>query len=80
MDSEMRMDPSPHFSPSVYCGGGFGHVYDVALPWAPRHTVKYACGAFRRAPCIHARLRRLATKYGEKSGLAVICCFRGAAT
>jgi len=60
---------SPLFSPSVYCGGGYGHVYGVALPWAPRHTVKYACGALRRAPCIHARLRRLETKYGEKSGL-----------
>ncbi len=34
-----------------------------------RRTVEYACGALGRAPCIHARLRRLATKPGEKSGL-----------
>jgi len=61
---------SPHFSPSIYCGGGSGRVYSVAPPWAPRHTVKYACGALRRAPCIHTRLHRLATKYGEKCGLA----------
>ena len=26
----------------------------------------------RRAPCIHARLRRLATKPGEKCGLATV--------
>ena len=32
---------------------------------------KYACGALGRAPCIHARLRRLATKSGEKCGLEV---------
>jgi hypothetical protein len=62
---------NPHFSPSFCCGGGSGHVYCVALPRAPRHTVKYACGALRRAPCIHARLRRLATKDGEKCGLIV---------
>jgi len=60
---------NPHFSPSFCCGGGFGHVYCVALPRAPRHTVKYACGALRRVPCIHARLHRLATKHGEKCGL-----------
>jgi len=63
---------SPHFSPSFCCGGGSGHVYGVALPWAPRHTVKYACGALRRAPCIHARLHRLATKHGEKCGLVIL--------
>jgi len=60
---------NPHFSPSFCCCGGSGHVYCVALPRAPRHTVKYACGALRRAPCIHARLHRLATKHGEKCGL-----------
>jgi hypothetical protein len=60
---------SPHFSPIFYCGGGSGHVYCVALCRAPRHTVEYACGALGRAPCIHARLRRLATKSGEKCGL-----------
>jgi hypothetical protein len=38
---------SPHFSPAFYCGGGSGHVYSVALGRAPRHTVKYACGALR---------------------------------
>jgi len=32
-------------------------------------TVEYACGALGRAPCVHARLRHLATKPGEKSGL-----------
>jgi hypothetical protein len=37
---------SPHFSPAFYCGGGSGHVYSVALGRAPRHTIKYACGAF----------------------------------
>jgi hypothetical protein len=59
--------PSPHFSPAFYCGGGSGHVYFVALGQAPRRTVKAPSG---RAPCIHARLHRLATKSGEKSGLA----------
>jgi len=34
---------------------------------------KYACGALGSAPCIHARLRRLATKPGEKCGL--VDCF-----
>jgi len=47
---------NPHFSPAFYCGGGSGHVYCVALPRAPRRTVKYACGALGRAP-------------GQKSGL-----------
>jgi hypothetical protein len=61
---------SPHFSPAFYCGGGSGHVYCVALSRAPRHTVEYACGALGRAPCIHTRLRCLATKSGEKCGLA----------
>jgi hypothetical protein len=60
---------SPHFSPAFYCGVGSGHVYSVALGRAPRHTVEYSCGALDRAPCIHARLRRLATKPGEKCGL-----------
>ena len=60
---------SPHSSPAFYCGGGSGHVYCVALGRAPRRTVEYACGALGRAPCIHARLRRLATKPGEKCGL-----------
>jgi hypothetical protein len=69
-------EPSPHFSQAFYCGGGSGHVYCVALPRAPRRTVEYACGALSRAgwkapdaPCIHARLRRLATKPCEKCGL-----------
>ncbi len=31
--------------------------------------------SFRRAPCIHARLRRLATKPGEKCGLTSILGF-----
>jgi len=59
---------SPHFSPDFYCGPGSGHVYGVALRRAPRRTVEYACGTLGRAPCIHARLRHLATKPGEKSG------------
>jgi hypothetical protein len=62
---------NPHFSPAFYCGGGSRHVYCVALCRAPRHTVEYACGALGRAPCIHARLRRLATKSGEKCGLGL---------
>jgi len=64
---------SPHFSQGFYCGVGYGHVYSVALGRAPRHTVKYACGALRRARLakrrIHAHLRRLATKSCEKCGL-----------
>ena len=67
---------SPLFSRAFYCGGGSGHVYCVALRRAPRRTVEYACGALGRAgweapdaPCIHARLRRLATKPREKNGL-----------
>jgi len=62
---------SPHFSRAFYCGVGYGHVYGVALGRAPRHTVKYACGALRRALLakrrIHARLRRLATKSCENA-------------
>jgi len=64
-----RTSPSPHFSQAFYCGVGYGHVNGVALGRAPRHTVKYACGALRRAPCIHTRLRRLARKSCEKCGL-----------
>ncbi len=60
---------NPHFSPAFYCRDGSGHVYCVALRRAPRRTVEYVCGALGRAPCIHARLRRLATKPGEKCGL-----------
>ena len=37
-------NPSPHFSPGFYCGGGSGHVCCVALGRTPRRTVKYACG------------------------------------
>ena len=37
---------------------------------APRGTVEHACGALGRAPRIHARLRRLGMKPGEKRGLA----------
>jgi len=69
-----KPETSPHFSPSFCCGGGSGHVYCVALPRASRHTVKYACGALRRAWLakrrIHTRLHHLATKHGEKCGLA----------
>jgi hypothetical protein len=36
---------NPHFLPILYCGGGSRHVYSVAVGRAPRHTVKYACGA-----------------------------------
>jgi len=66
-----RFQASPPFSQAFYCGVGYGHVYGVALGRAPRHTVKYACGALRRAPRIHARLRRLATKSCEKGGLGL---------
>ena len=59
---------NPHFSQAFYCGGTAGHVYCVALRRAPRRTVKYVCGALGRAPCIHARLRLLATKPREKCG------------
>jgi len=72
---QLRGNPNPHFSPSFCCGGGSGHVY-VALPRASRHTVKYACGALRRARLakrrIHARLHRLATKHGKKCGLTTV--------
>ena len=64
--------PGPHFSQAFYCSGGSGHVYCVAIGRAPRRTVEYACGALGRAPCIHARLRRLATKSDEKCGLSAI--------
>ena len=59
----------PHFSRAFYCGGSSRHVCCVALRRAPRRTVEYVCGALSRAPCIHARLRRLATKPREKCGL-----------
>ena len=67
--SNSRTAPSPHFSQAFYCGGAAGHVYCVALRRAPRRTVKYVCGTLGRAPCIHARLRLLATKPREKCGL-----------
>ena len=60
---------SPHFSPGFCCGGGYRHVYCVALGRAPRRSVHYVSGALGRAPCIHARLHRLATNPGEKCGL-----------
>jgi len=62
---------NPHFSQAFYCGVAYRHVYGVALGRAPRHTVKYACGALCRAPCIHACLHRLAMKSCEKCGLMV---------
>jgi hypothetical protein len=64
----VNLNLNPHFSRAFYCGGGSGHVYGVALRRAPRRTVEYVCGALGRAPCIHARLRRLATKPREKCG------------
>ena len=39
---------NPHFSPASYCGGGYEHVYCVALGRAPRRTVKCASGALGR--------------------------------
>jgi hypothetical protein len=63
---------NPHFSQGFCCCGAARHVYSVALPRAPRRTVEYACGALGRAPCIHARLRRLATKPCEKCGLSLL--------
>jgi len=63
---------NPHFSPALYCGGGSGHVYCVALGLAPRRTVEYASGALGLASCIHAPLCRLATIPGEKSGLRAL--------
>jgi len=62
--------PNPHFSRAFYCGGGSEHVCCVVLRRAPRRTVEYVCRALGLAPCIHARLRRLATKPREKCGLA----------
>ena len=47
--------PSPHIPPGFYCGGGYGHVYCVALGWAPRRSQDYASGALGRAPCIAAK-------------------------
>jgi hypothetical protein len=67
-----RSRPSPHFSPTFYCGGTETHVYCVALRRAPRHTVEYACGGLGRAPCIHGLLHRLATNAGEKCGLDIL--------
>ena len=68
----MTQYTSPHFSPASYSGGGSGHVYGVALRRASRQTVKSASEALGRAPCIHARLHRLATKPGEKCGLGEV--------
>ena len=68
----MTSEANPHFSRGFYCGGTEDHVYYVALPQTPRHTVKYASGVFGRAPCIHGPLHRLATKPREKSGLNLV--------
>ena len=62
----------PRLYPGFYCGGGYGHVYCVALGRAPRRSVNYASGALGRAPCIHAHLHHLATNPGEKCGLAAL--------
>jgi len=60
---------SPHFSPASCCGGGSGHVYCVALGRRLDVLSRTPAAPSGRAPCIHARLHRLATKSGEKSGL-----------
>ena len=65
------MDVSLHFSQNFYCGGTEDHVYGVALPQIPRHTVEYVCWIFSRAPCIHGPLHRLATKSCEKCRLGL---------
>jgi len=48
----VQHDANPHFSQAFYYGVGYGHVYSVALGRAPRHTVKYACGAQGACPGI----------------------------
>jgi hypothetical protein len=45
VDTHVPPAPSPHFSPAFYCGGGYEHVYCVALGRAPRRSVNYASGA-----------------------------------
>jgi hypothetical protein len=59
----------PHFSPAFYCSRGSGHVYYVALVGRLDVLSSTPAAPSGRAPCIHARLRHLATKSGEKSGL-----------
>jgi len=54
--------PSLHFSQAFYCGGGSGHEYN-------RQSIVILLPTIN---CIHARLRRLATKFREKCGLSLI--------
>ena len=75
---------SPHFPRALYCAGRSGHVYCVTVGRAPQQTcengspepfVRFVAGRVWRpvltccALCIHARLRRIATKPSEKCGL-----------
>ena len=74
---------SPAFLTSVWCSAGHIRHYCVALGRAPRRTVKYACGAPRRAPCHEGDVAsppghnvawsRFATTTGEKCGLGKCC-------
>jgi len=62
---------NPHFSPALYCGGDPGMstaLHSVGLLDVRRVRLR----ALGRAPCIHARLHRLATKPGEKCGLIAV--------
>jgi hypothetical protein len=58
---------NPHFSQGFYYGVTEDHVYYVALLQAPRHTVKYACGAFGRAPVSVG-------KRSDRSGVSMALC------
>ena len=49
------------------------HVYCVALVMSPRHMSYMPSSPSLRAPCIRARLRPLATKPYEISGLEHCC-------
>jgi len=42
---EFSLVTSPDISYRFYCVGATKHVYCVALVWAPRHIVQYACVA-----------------------------------
>ena len=60
--------PCPSAPPRYVCLRAVFSKQLFTLLRAPRRTVEYACGALSRAPCIHARLRRLDTKPCEKCG------------
>ena len=65
---------SPHFSPAFYCGTALLRIDCVALDLGAQRTASTLARPNLRAPCHYAPLWCLATKSGEKCGLAPVSC------